>query len=127
MRMTEQEYEEFCKKRGWGKGLECLPADDDNTTDTTPYLEPDPSDAPLRTHEATAFDTPVRITIHSRRHRLADPDGISAKAVIDGLVKAGILKDDTAKEIGEVRFQQTKIHKNEQETTEISITEYVGD
>ena len=67
------------------------------------------------------FNTPVCITVHSYRHRLADPDGISAKAAIDALVKAGILTDDSAKEIKEVRFRQTKIRLSEDEKTQIII------
>lgn len=37
---------------------------------------------------------------------MADPDGISAKAVIDGLVLGGILVDDGAKFVKEVTFTQ---------------------
>lgn len=66
----------------------------------------------------TRFDTPVRITIHSVRKQLADPDGISGKAAIDGLVKAGILGDDTSEEVKEVRFTQEK----GQDKTIITIT-----
>lgn len=47
-----------------------------------------------------------RIHVHSRRRRLADPDGISVKAAIDGLVKGGILRDDSAKYISAVTFTQ---------------------
>ncbi len=48
----------------------------------------------------------VKIHIHSFRKRLADPDGISAKAVIDGLVLSGIIKDDSAQCVKEVSFSQ---------------------
>jgi len=67
------------------------------------------------------FNSLVCITIHSYRKRLADPDGISAKAAIDGLVKAGILANDTTKQIEEVRFKQTKTKGEEK--TEIIIKE----
>ena len=67
------------------------------------------------------YDTPVCIIVNSYRKRLCDPDGISAKAVIDGIVKAGILSDDTTKQISEVRFKQTKIKTKEEEKTEIII------
>ena len=68
------------------------------------------------------FNTPVRILVHSYRRRLADPDGISAKAAIDGIVKAGILSNDSPKQIEEIRFKQTKIKTPEEERTEIIIT-----
>jgi hypothetical protein len=47
-----------------------------------------------------------RINVHSKRRRLCDPDGISAKAAIDGLVKGGLLRDDSAKYIDAVTFTQ---------------------
>jgi Holliday junction resolvase RusA-like endonuclease len=46
------------------------------------------------------------IRVHSKRKRLADPDGLSIKAVLDGLTKAGVFADDNAKRIKEVRFTQ---------------------
>ncbi|MCK5608683.1 hypothetical protein KAR91_42795 [Candidatus Pacearchaeota archaeon] len=67
------------------------------------------------------FNTPVCIVIHSYRHRLADPDGISAKAAIDGLVKADILADDTTKQIKEISYKQTKIKRPEEEKTVLKI------
>ena len=66
-------------------------------------------------------DSQVCIFVHSKRHRLADPDGISAKAAIDGLVRSGILEDDSAKFIKEVSFTQEKIPSKEKETTIITI------
>ena len=67
------------------------------------------------------FNTPVYILCHSYRHRLADTDGISVKAVIDALVKSGILGNDTTKQIKQISFKQTKISKQEEEKTEITI------
>ena len=63
------------------------------------------------------------IEIVSYRVRLADADGISAKAAIDGLVMCGILKDDTTKEVSEVRYRQVKVKNASDEKTEIVITE----
>lgn len=51
-------------------------------------------------------NTRCNIRVHSKRKRLADPDGISAKAVLDGITKAGILTDDSAKFVKEVSFSQ---------------------
>jgi len=81
------------------------------------------SHAPLGTQKGQGLDTPCRIHIHSRRHRLTDPDGISAKAAIDGIVIAGILPDDTAKQIKEITFSQEKIPKSEIEETIIELIE----
>lgn len=55
----------------------------------------------------TGRHTPCSIRVHSVRKHLADPDGISCKAVLDGLTKSGILRDDNASIVKEVRFTQT--------------------
>ena len=70
--------------------------------------------------ENQRFDSPVNISVHSIRRRLADPDGISAKAAIDGIVKAGILADDSHKEVCKVSYSQ---EKGKEEETIITITE----
>lgn len=59
------------------------------------------------------FDTPVCIHIISRRNRLADPDGISGKAAVDGIVNTGILPDDSSKQIEEVTYKQVKTEGEE--------------
>jgi len=46
------------------------------------------------------------IQIHSKRPRLTDPDGVSAKAAIDGLRASGVLIDDSAKYVKEVSYSQ---------------------
>jgi hypothetical protein len=61
----------------------------------------------------------VRIHCHSIRKRLVDSDAISIKAVIDGIVEAGVLKNDTAKEIQPPTFSQ---EKGTEEKTIITIT-----
>jgi hypothetical protein len=73
--------------------------------------------------KGAAFDSRVDITVVHYRARLADPDGISIKAAIDGLVMCGILKDDSAKEVREIRQQQVKVKNTSDEKTEIVITE----
>ena len=70
--------------------------------------------------EGKRLDKKSNIHIHSRRKRLADPDGISAKAVIDGLVKAGVLPDDSSKFVKEISFSQEKADEDE---TIVTITE----
>jgi Holliday junction resolvase RusA-like endonuclease len=73
--------------------------------------------------KGSTFDTPVNISVNHYRCRLCDPDGLSVKAAIDGLVHCGVLRDDSAKEISEIRHFQHKVSKPEDERTEITITE----
>jgi hypothetical protein len=80
---------------------------------------------PMGSRKSAAFDTRVRITVVSYRVTLADADGISAKAAIDGLVHAGILADDSTEEIEEVRYRQIKVDTSGEEKTIIEI-EAVG-
>lgn len=86
-----------------------------NNTNTDAHMEQNISDGHLGEKGSPRFNSRVRITIYSARKRLADPDGISAKAAIDGLVKAGILEDDSAKFVEEVRYRQEKT-KGEEST-----------
>lgn len=69
----------------------------------------------LGAKKTTRFDAPVCVHVHSIRRRLADSDGVSAKAAIDGIVKAGILADDTAKHVKNVSYSQEKT-KGEEKT-----------
>ena len=78
---------------------------------------------PLATGKGPTFDAQVDIRVDHYRCRLADPDGNSVKAAIDGLVHCGILRDDSAKEIREIRHFQIKVSRPEDERTEITITE----
>lgn len=73
-----------------------------------------------RKNAPEAFDAPVNITVHSKRKRLADPDGICFKFVLDGIRLGGILEDDSTKEVREVRFTQEKA---KEESTKITIEE----
>ena len=78
---------------------------------------------PLGEKKMPRFNTPVRLLIHSYRHRLVDTDGVSGKAAIDALVHADILANDSPKQVTEVSFKQTKIKTSEEEKTEIIIYE----
>jgi hypothetical protein len=73
----------------------------------------------LAKKEGKKLDTRCSIAVHSRRKRLTDPDGTSAKAVLDGLRVAGILVDDSAKFVKEVSFSQ---EVGEPEETRITLT-----
>jgi len=63
--------------------------------------------------EDKEMDQKCRIHVHSRRRRLADPDGISAKAAIDGLRLGGLLKDDSARYVKSVTFSQELSEEDE--------------
>ena len=84
-------------------------------------LERTAGDEPVESCQSPAFDSPVRIRIHSFRSRLADCDGVSGKAAIDALVLCGIIKDDTTKEVVEVSYGQTKVKTKSEEKTVITI------
>jgi Holliday junction resolvase RusA-like endonuclease len=53
-----------------------------------------------------------RLTIVAYRSHLLDPDNLFVKPIIDGLVKKGVIPDDTAAVIQDLRIQQkvTKAH-----------------
>jgi hypothetical protein len=72
----------------------------------TPDLESDSKHEPTATNVDQEVHPRFRLHIHSRRRRLTDPDGISAKAAIDGLAKGGLLRDDSATYISAVTFSQ---------------------
>ena len=79
-------------------------------------MEQNTCDAPMGEKKTEGLDSRVNILVISYRRRNHDPDGISAKAVIDGIVRRGILPDDSAKEVNEVRFKSVIIEKGEEKT-----------
>lgn len=81
-------------------------------------MEQNTSNASLGEKEAQGLDTRVDIRVISYRKRKHDPDGISAKAVLDGLVRRGILPDDSTKEVRSITFESIQ---SEEERTEIVI------
>ena len=83
-------------------------------------LEPPPGHAPVAANEVPAFTAPVRVAFHSIRTRLADADGLSGKAVLDGIVACGLLADDSAKFVRSVEHTQ---EKGKREETRIVIEE----
>jgi Holliday junction resolvase RusA-like endonuclease len=95
--------------------------DSDSTADAN--MESNTGNAALPKNEAQAFTAPCRITFYHTRKRLADIDGLSGKAVIDGIVQAGILTDDTPQQVKEVRNCQAK---GSREETKIVIEEIEG-
>ncbi len=79
-------------------------------------MEPTSRDEPMATKRGSGLDKKCRIHVCCRRKRLADPDGNSVKAAIDGLVEAGILRDDSAKWVEDISVSQEKCGAEEEET-----------
>ena len=88
----------------------------------TPHLEQDLGNGAVATKEAQGLDSRVDITVISYRKFNHDPDGVSAKAVLDGLVREGFLHDDSAKEVRQVTFKSFICKKGEPEKTIIEIS-----
>lgn len=65
----------------------------------------------------------VDIAFTHYRHKLCDPDGHCVKYWIDGIVKAGLLHDDSAKEVRKISHEQFQIDSWEQERTVIELIE----
>lgn len=77
-------------------------------------LEQDSCHAPLAAKDVKGLDTRVHIRVISYRKRKHDPDGVSVKAVLDGLTRAGILADDSTEQIKGVSFES--IQSDEEKT-----------
>ena len=94
---------------------------ENNTNVPTTDLEQNSSHEPLAEKETKGLDSRVNITVTSYRKRIHDPDGISVKAVLDGIVRAGLLPDDSTKEVKSVKFESVICKKDEAEKTVINI------
>jgi hypothetical protein len=133
MRVTEQEYAEILKRSGvrgaesgrgpggknsgaQGAKKRNEQAGDDRATDTATNMEPHTGDESLGAQEAQGYDSRCCLHVHSVRATLADPDGVSAKAAIDGLIHGGVLQDDSSKQIQEVTYSQEKCKKGQEKT-----------
>ena len=84
-------------------------------------LEQNTSHAPVAEEKAARFNSRVNITVTSYRKAKHDPDGVSVKAVLDGIVRAGILSDDSQQQIKSITFESRKTKKGEEEKTIIVI------
>lgn len=82
-------------------------------------MEPVLSDAPLPANGTPAFTSRVNVHVINYRRRITDPDGISCKAVLDAIVHAGILADDSSKQI---KIYSVEVRKAKVEKTIIEIT-----
>ena len=81
-------------------------------------VEQDHSYEPVAKNEITPPDPRFNIIVTSYRKRLHDTDGVSVKFALDGLVRAGILPNDTAQTITSVLFY-SKIAKEEKTVIEL--------
>ena len=72
--------------------------------------------------QVPALSTRVDLQVVSFRVRICDPDGVSAKAAIDGCVHRGLLCDDSAKQIREIRYKQVKVKNSSEEKTLLIFT-----
>ena len=97
--------------------------DKNNTSLPATNMESHSCNAHLAKKEATGLDSRVDITVTSYRKRIHDPDGISCKAVLDGIVRAGILRDDSTKEVRQVTFKSIICEKGQEEKTVIEIND----
>ena len=97
---------------------------ENNTAISTTDLESNTCDEPTGENEMQKSDSLVNIHIHSQRHRLTDPGGVSDKWVIDALVTGGLLPDDSAKYVKGIPHTQEKTKGPE--VTEITITSSSG-
>jgi hypothetical protein len=106
------------KKRGFYGTARILDADD---TRQVTDLERTVGDEQICSGKGPAFDSPVSIQIHSYRCRLCDVDGVSGKALLDGLVHANVIADDSTKEVVEVLFKQTKVKNKSDEKAVVTV------
>lgn len=96
---------------------------DDRHTDTDAHHQPDDGNARAQVEQLQAFNSPVHISVTHYRARLCDPDNLNAKGVIDGLVEAGILQDDSAAHVKAITHDQIKVKGYSDEKTRITLTE----
>lgn len=96
---------------------------ENNNRATVPVasVECDSGNGHLQTEKTEGLDSRFNITVISYRKRKHDPDGISVKAVLDGLVRRKILLDDSWEEIKEITFKSRKCEKGQEEKTIIEI------
>ena len=90
-----------------------------NTAVPTPNLEQIIRNASSGKEQTEPINSPVRIHVHSLRKRSTDFDGISIKAAADGLIHAGILRDDSPEYVTSGTYSQ---EVSPREETIITIT-----
>lgn len=84
-------------------------------------LEPAAEHERMEANESPTFNSPVDIYVNHYRTRLLDPSNLNAKAAEDAIVASGVLLDDSAQEVREVRHRQIKVKDYSEEKTVIMI------
>jgi hypothetical protein len=97
MKWTKEQYDDYMRTRFPGRA-----------SNPSANVESNTGNGSLAKKAPARFTSPCRCHIHSVRSRLADSDGISGKAAIDGIVHAGILENDSPEHIKEVSYSQEK-------------------
>lgn len=87
------------------------------------YMERIVKDAGKAAYKNYAVTTPVRVHFHSIRRKLADIDGLSGKAVLDGIVEVGLLPDDKPAHVKSVIHTQVQ---GDEDKTIITIETLIG-
>ena len=82
-------------------------------------MEPNHRNESLAADEVAPLDTRLHIRVISYRKRRHDPEGVSVKAVLDGLVRIGLLPDDSTDYIAEITFE-SRIAKEEKTLIQIN-------
>ena len=92
-------------------------------TNTNADLESYFRDATLPEDKFAEETSRVNIHVRSFRRLNADPEGISIKAALDGVVERGILTDDSSKQVKACTFENFTGCSKDEERTLIIITE----
>jgi hypothetical protein len=87
------------------------------------YAEQTGCDAATPTDESKEVHSRFRVCISYRSKKLADPLGRSHKAAVDGLVRSGILLDDSSEHIEFAVPTEKKCERGEAEQTVIELWE----
>lgn len=95
----------------------------DRSSDKSSELERYFSNEPLAEEASKGSHPYCRITFYHYRKRLLDYDNLCTKAILDGVVREGILRDDNPQIIKEVRQKQIKIKSPEKERVMVLIEE----
>lgn len=90
---------------------------------SAPNVESVAGNESLAEKKDSRLDSRLNIRVISYRKRKHDPDGISIKAALDGLVRSGLLSDDSTTEIKKVTLESVVITAREDERTIIEIYE----
>ena len=113
-RMTEQEIQDYKRRQSVAKAKN--PRGSANN-------EQHSGNAAEVENEIKKALPPVVVRFTHYRRRPMDSDAAYTKHFVDGYVKAGLLRDDSLKEIKETRHRQVKIENWQEEYMEVEFIE----